>query len=102
MKKASLWLALLSILFAVLPIASVITAGVLASVFGCGLSEGDASTCTTPLGDIGELLYFMAVFGWFVFFTIPIGLIGLLIAVILFIVGLVAGRRKAPQTPPQS
>ena len=94
----SLSIALLSILFAVLPLISVLIAVGVANVFNCPLDESGASSCPTPFGDVGEVLSVMAIFGWLIFFTVPIGLIGLLCAVILLIASLVAGRNKAPKT----
>ena len=102
MKKISLWLAILSVIVAVLPIVSMITAGVIANAFGCALDESGTSSCPTPVGDIGELLSMMGLFGWLVFFSVPIGVLGLLIALIVFVVALLLGRRKAPETPLQS
>ena len=94
MRKASIWIAVISIVYAIIPILSMVLAGVIASIFGCPLDESGTSVCVTPVGDIGELLSFMGVFGWFVFFTVPTGLVGLIVALILFGVSFIPKKQK--------
>lgn len=86
MRKASLWIAGISILYAVLPLLSVLVAGVIANMYGCNIDESGLSTCPTPIGDIGDLLSIMGIAGWLVFFTVPTGLLGLAVALILFVI----------------
>ena len=102
MKKASLWLALLSILFAILPILSMLAAGAIANMLDCSLDESGTSSCPTAIGDMGELLSLMGLLGWFVFYTVPLGFLGLLIALVLFVVSLFLGRKKERGTLPQN
>lgn len=101
MKKASLWLIGLSVLFAILPLISMFIAGGIASMFGCTIDESGTSVCMTPLGDLGGTLSLMGIVGWLVFFTVPIGFLGLLLGVLLLIVAIVRAKLKARSLPPQ-
>ena len=94
MKKTALGILIASIIIAVLPLLSMIAAGLTASLFGCDLNEGDVSMCPTIFGDIGELLYTMGVFGWFLFYTVPLGAVGLVTSAILFIIAFIRNKAR--------
>jgi hypothetical protein len=83
MKKHPYILLILSLLLAALPLLSVLIAGFAAHLFGCELNEGSVPQCPTIFGDIGSLLYTMGVFGWFIFYTLPLGVIGVGMSVAL-------------------
>ncbi len=73
------------ILYAIAPILSVIIAGTIANANGARLDEANAYPCIIWGFDIGGILAFMCVMGWFMLVTIPtgvLGLIGLTIALI--------------------
>ena len=101
MRKASLWIAAVSIVYAVIPIVSMLIAATIANIYGCSINESGTSVCETPIGDLGELLSMMGIFGWFVFFTVPTGLIGLIIAIILFAASFISKRNKEMTAAPQ-
>lgn len=61
----------LSVVVCLLPIASVIAAGLIAATYGCRLHEGFANPCVVAGYDLGVTLYTMAVAGWFGLMTLP-------------------------------
>ena len=76
---------IISGVFALLPILSILFTIVAAALFGCSVNEAEPHACPTPLGDWGELLYFLGVFGWLVFISIPVGVAGVLLGLALYI-----------------
>ena len=101
MKKTAIGILTASIIIGVLPLLSMIAAGLIASLFGCNLNEGDVSMCPTIFGDIGELLYTMGVFGWFLFYTVPLGGVGVVISIILFIIAFIRSKAQTDNLPSQ-
>jgi hypothetical protein len=99
MKKSAIGIILLSIFIAVLPIISVLLASLGANVFECNINEGGTSPCPTVFGDMGEVLTFMGIFGWFVFYTVPAGLCGVLVGIILLVISLFRGKKPVPVQP---
>ena len=75
-----------SVIFALLPIISVIVASVIASMGDCTLHEGFVNPCEIGPFDLGETLSTMFVAGWFIFLTFPIGFLGLGIGIVFLIV----------------
>ena len=94
MKKIAFLFLFTSISIAVLPLVSMITAGLIASLFGCSLDESGTSVCPTAFGDIGELLYMMGVFGWLLFYTVPLGIAGVLISAMFFIINYIRNKKN--------
>jgi hypothetical protein len=88
-----------SLTIGLLPIASVIVAGTLANTYGCTLHEGFPNPCIILGKDRGDLLYTMGVAGWFMFFSIPIGLMGVLASLILALILFLVGRSKKRSPP---
>jgi hypothetical protein len=84
MKKFAIATLILSIIVAILPLVSMFVAGFFAHIFGCTLNEADVSVCPTVFGDIGGMLSLMALFGWLVFYTVPLGCAGILISILFF------------------
>lgn len=80
--------------FAILPILSMLIAVVIAGVSGCALDEGSVHPCLVLGIDLGTLLYSMAVFGWFVMFTVPLAGIALLIVILVWIVFTLSNRPR--------
>ncbi len=94
MRKTSIWIAGISIAYAITPIVSVLIAIVIADMYGCSVDESGSSVCITPIGDIGDFLSMMGIFGWYTFITIPTGLLGLIVAVILFAASFISKKQK--------
>lgn len=75
-----LWLSLLGLfLFTAGPILVALTAGLVAATLGCQLDEGNIHSCRLLGIDLGGVLYFFGMFGWFTLMTIPFGAMGLLV-----------------------
>ncbi len=85
MLKTSKWLMIISGVFAILPILSILLTIVAAALFGCSVNETAPRSCPTPLGDWGEMLYLLGVFGWLIFISIPVGIAGILLGLALYI-----------------
>lgn len=67
-------LALTAITFVTfLPTISLFVASFVASVNGCALDEGGPHPCLIFGRDVGQPLYNMAVGGWLMIFTLPVG-----------------------------
>jgi hypothetical protein len=66
------------------PVASVVTAGLLASYFHCQVDEGGVHPCAAFETDIGETLYTMGVLGWLMLITIPVFVFVVIGWVVLF------------------
>ncbi|MCW5723816.1 MAG: hypothetical protein KIS81_02545 [Maricaulaceae bacterium] len=92
-KRVALWVFFLSVIFGISPILLVLLSSWIAQVNDCQLHEGFANTCSVLGMDMGGTLYGMFVAGWFAFYTIPLGLIGAVLGLIAFIVGLFTDRK---------
>lgn len=83
------WMLLAIVLFALLPIISVMASSGIAALGNCHLNEARAHPCEIVGIDVGGLLAFMFVAGWLALMTVPIGavalLVWLMIALVLFI-----------------
>ena len=101
-KRLSFWLMIASVVYAILPILSVLVASALATIGGCDVNEGSAQACMLLGMDIGGLLYTLFVSGWFAFITVPQGFVGLVIGLLGYIISKVAlARRAKGNTPAQ-
>jgi hypothetical protein len=93
-----LWLSLLGLfLFTAGPILVALTAGLVAAALGCQLDEGNIHACPLVGIDLGGVLYFFGMFGWFTLMTIPFGSIGFLVWLGFAVVLLV---RRLPRSEP--
>ncbi|MEQ9233443.1 hypothetical protein [Coleofasciculus sp. E2-BRE-01] len=81
------------LLFSISPILSVLIASLIADRFGCRLHEGFANPCIINGKDYGETLTSMFIAGWYIFLSIPIGMV-LLILYPVSIVLIKAMKRK--------
>lgn len=83
---------------ALLPLASLVTAGVIANVNGCPLDEGSVHPCVINGVDYGETLLSMALLGGILMiFTIPLGLLFVMAYVV--VVGIIyLVRRNRPDS----
>lgn len=70
-----------------LPVFSVLIAGITANAAGCALDEGSVHACVILGTDLGPLLYTMGVLGWLGLITLPIAALG---ALGLIITGIIA------------
>ena len=82
----------LILLYAVAPLLSVLVCGVIASAAGCNVSEAGASPCPILGFDMGGVLVTMLVCGWLIFWTLPSGL--LFLVVFTLMVFILRRRRK--------
>jgi len=89
----------LIIIVALLPLFSVLFAGLVADSAGCGLHEGFAQPCMINGEDWGELLYTLFVLGWLMLATIPLGLMALIVWTVVIIVHFILWRRKRGAQP---
>jgi hypothetical protein len=91
-----LWLSLLGLfLFTAGPILVALTAGLVAVALGCQLDEGNIHACPLLGIDLGGVLYFFGMFGWFTLMTIPFGGIGFLVWLVFAVVLLVRRLRRS-------
>ncbi|HEX7531933.1 MAG TPA: hypothetical protein VF340_01720 [Methyloceanibacter sp.] len=82
-------------MLASLPVISVFTAGWIAASLGCVLNEGDVHPCPFHGFDLGEMLYGMAVMGWFALGTLPLGAIALALLLLAWIIVTIQDRNRA-------
>jgi hypothetical protein len=93
-----LWWSLLGLfLFTAGPILVALTAGLVAVALGCQLDEGNIHACPLLGIDLGGVLYFFGMFGWFTLMTIPFGGIGFLVWLCFAVV--LPGRGPARSEP---
>ena len=74
------------VLWMLLPMISVLSAGAIAQAAGCSVDEGSAHPCTVAGMDVGEALYTMFVMGWMFFLTVPTGLVALVLFTVIVLV----------------
>ena|SRR6516164_9856975 len=95
--RALLVCLVLILLITGLPVINILISSVIASALGCRLDEGSVHPCLFVRMDLGDLLYFLFVSGWFAVLTIPVGvmliLVWLIVAVVFAIKHLHAGRQ---------
>ncbi len=87
--KHPLWLALASILLGASPLLPVAGASLVAEWKGCALDEGNIHPCIILGMDFGEVLYSLGVMGWFLLLSVPLGAMGLCVAIIWLVVVLI-------------
>jgi hypothetical protein len=95
--RAPIWLGIsfvLIVLFALSPLISALISGAIASALGCTVNEGGASGCILMGRDIGETLTVMFVLGWLEFVTLPLGLVGLVVWVVVAAAVAIVGWRR--------
>jgi cytochrome c oxidase assembly factor CtaG len=83
----------LVLLYAFAPLLSVLACSVVASLAGCNVSEAGASPCPILGFDMGGVLVTMLVCGWLIFWTLPTGLLFLVVFTIIVLI--LRRRRKA-------
>ena len=76
--------------YSVAPILCVLISSIVASATGSRLDESGSHPSIVLGVDIGGLIHFMFVAGWFAFFTIPTGFL----TIVVFTVVLLIKRRK--------
>jgi hypothetical protein len=86
----------LILLYALAPLLSVLLCGVIASLAGCSVSEAGASPCPILGFDMGGVLVTMLVCGWLIFWTLPSGLLFLVVFTIIVLI--LRRKRKARPT----
>lgn len=86
------------LLLALAPLVSVLAASFIAGANGCPLDEGSPHPCLIAGSDWGETLYTMAVAGWLMLLSLPLGVIGLLVLAVILAVHHYVWARKAKPT----
>ena len=81
-------------LFAFAPVGSVVACGVIANVHGCRVDEGSVHPCIINGHDYGQLLYTLGVMGWFMLVTLPSGLFGFVVWLIVLLLHRNAWHRR--------
>ena len=81
MRAAKIYLLIL--LYMLAPILCVLLASAVASATGSRLDEGNAHPCIILGCDFGWLLYALFVSGWFVFLTVPTGLLAIVVTILV-------------------
>jgi ABC-type cobalamin transport system permease subunit len=79
--------------FALLPVVSLLIAATVANMNDCALDEASAHACVLLGVDWGGLLAFMAMAGWLVFFTVPLGGLAALLGLVVYIAARVLERK---------
>lgn len=78
------WLFWISIAFILLPIASLLLSNILSNLLDCSTAYAGAESCKIGGQFMGEAVYTMFTFGWVGFYSIPIGIVGLIVAGIIY------------------
>ncbi|NJN22085.1 MAG: hypothetical protein HC812_14010 [Leptolyngbya sp. RL_3_1] len=60
-------------------------------------SRGSVNTCQLGPFEIGNLLYTLFVAGWFIFFSIPLGLLGVGVGLLILVIQLVISNNRQNQ-----
>ena len=84
------------VVVALLPLGSVLLSYAIADGNGCELNEGSVHSCMIGGTDWGEGLYFMAMMGWLMLLSLPLGGGALLVWVIMLTIHWLAWRRQLP------
>jgi hypothetical protein len=93
-RRRMIWALAIILLLGILPLLSLLIAVLFASAFGCPLDEGSIHPCVVLGLDFGDLLYTMAVGGWFVMFTIPLAGLALVVWLVVLVVLLFTRSRR--------
>lgn len=80
------WLFWISITFILLPIVSMLLANILSNLLDCSTAYAGAESCKIGGQFMGETVYNMFTFGWVGFYSIPIGIVGVIISGIIYLV----------------
>lgn len=62
-----------SIVFALLPLATLLLSYLLSFPLGCDSSSGGDYSCKIGADTTGNIVYYLYTFGFYVFYTVPIG-----------------------------
>lgn len=82
------------VLLAVWPLVSVLISASIAESHGCRLDEGSAHACIVWGSDWGGVLYTMAVMGWLMLATLPLGGGALLVWIVVLAIHYLAWRKQ--------
>ena len=88
------------LIFTLLPLASVLLAASIADAHGCRLDEGNAHPCIVWGSDWGTTLYGMALMGWLMIATLPLGGGAFIVWLVLLIIHRLAWGRAAKEPAP--
>ena len=82
------------LVLALLPLASVLVSSAIADWNNCALDEGSAHSCLIGGSEWGGALYTMAVMGWLMLLSLPLGGGAVLVWFIMLIIHWLAWRRQ--------
>lgn len=71
-------------MIAIFPAIPTLLAALIADANNCVLHEGFKNPCVVLGLEMGDILYSMGAFAWLLFFSVPVGVLGLLVGVIWF------------------
>ncbi|MFK4811445.1 hypothetical protein ACI3KW_14690 [Devosia sp. ZW T5_3] len=98
---AAYWIVWAVILFlTILPLLSVLLAAAIADAHGCRLDEGNAHPCIVWGSDWGTTLYAMALMGWLMIASLPLGGGAFIVWLVLLIIHRLAWGRAAKESKP--
>ncbi len=92
--KISLLIILFSLAVGIAPIISVLVSSIIAGIGGCQLNEGVLNPCQIGPFELSNVLYTMFVAGWYIFLSIPLAFLGLIIGLISFFIQASKNRGK--------
>ncbi len=84
----------LLLLVGLLPVISILVASAISALAGCNVNEGIITPCVIGGTDYGETLAYLFTFGWMIFFTLPLVIIGAALLLIRLVQSLLARRRS--------
>lgn len=76
-------LIIISLVIGLAPLASVLLASFIAEIGNCTLNEATVNSCKIGNFELGGLLSQMFIAGWFMLLSLPLGLVGLILGIIL-------------------
>ena len=82
------------VLFSAAPLLSVLFTGLVAGANGCAVNEAFVQPCMVLGMDLGGLLYFTGVMGWFMLATVPLGGGALIVWLVILLIHFFAWRRS--------
>lgn len=92
-RRRLIWSLAAILLIGALPLLSAFAASFIADFLDCAVHEGFVQPCPVAGVDLGDLLYFMFVSGWFALFTLPAAVLLLVVWLVVAAVAAIRSRR---------
>lgn len=80
------WPFWISASFVLLPIVSLLLSNIFANLLDCSTAYAGAESCKIGGQFMGDTVYNMFTFGWVGFYSIPIGIVGMIISGVIYLV----------------